>query len=436
MHPCGIRFGRRSDGETRRYDLVVGADGIHSTVRRLMFGESPTFDTGWGGWVWWADHGLVPHDTVTEYWGAGRFLGVYPTQRRIGIVACGPVKDMDPNDRAGRRERILRHFAALEGKAGAILHSLPGDEEELFFWPLADQRAASWVKGRVVLLGDAAGGVDDQVAGVQVLQRAQFGLGRRQGRTNAVRDREREQIRGEHRGTGRRDERLVRPEAALPRRVELRREGDRAATGAARRGRDVDAGGREHRAQQIVGIALVVDAREVVEMDDPALSPIRKKRNSSIRVCANLVKEGRADVMSIKWRGVALDSFDDTIKSAEDLKGKAIGISRFGSVSDVAARELLKGLGLRPMEDVKILQVGGASERAAGFSRGVIAGFPSPPGNVNLIPGGLPHRILADMADLKKPYPLPFICAVTTKSYLAKNRSVVKRVVMSLIEAS
>lgn len=126
----------------------------------------------------------------------------------------------------------------------------------------------------------------------------------------------------------------------------------------------------------------------------------------------------------------------DSIKSAEDLKGKAIGISRFGSVSDVAARELLKGLGLRPMEDVKILQVGGASERAAGFSRGVIAGFPSPPGNVHLIPGGLPHRILANMADIPKPYPLPFICAVTTKSYLAKNRSVVKRVVMSLIEAS
>ena len=126
----------------------------------------------------------------------------------------------------------------------------------------------------------------------------------------------------------------------------------------------------------------------------------------------------------------------DSIKTAEDLKGKSIGISRFGSVSDVAARELLKGLGLRPMEDVKILQVGGASERAAGFSRGVIAGFPSPPGNVHLIPGGLPHRVLADMADLKKPYPLPFICAVTTKSYLAKNRSIVKRVMMSLIESS
>jgi NitT/TauT family transport system substrate-binding protein len=126
----------------------------------------------------------------------------------------------------------------------------------------------------------------------------------------------------------------------------------------------------------------------------------------------------------------------DSIKSPEDLKGKSIGISRFGSVSDVAARELLKGLGLRPMEDVKILQVGGASERAAGFSRGVIAGFPSPPGNVHLIPGGLPHRILADMADLKKPYQLPFICAVTTKNYLTKNRATVKKAVMALIEAS
>ena len=104
----GEVLARTSDGEARRYDLVVGADGTHSTVRRLVFGESAIFDTGWGGWVWWADHALAPHDTVTEYWGAGRFLGVYPTKQRIGIVACGPVKNMDPDDRAGRRETFQR----------------------------------------------------------------------------------------------------------------------------------------------------------------------------------------------------------------------------------------------------------------------------------------------------------------------------------------
>ena len=174
-----------------------------------------------------------------------------------------------------------------------------------------------------------------------------------------------------------------------------------------------------------VGIAAIVS--QDVQVGNAAGSGVA---NAAVRGADAVSVACTINVLAYELVGL------DSIKSAEDLKGKAIGISRFGSVSDVAARELLKGLGLRPMEDVKILQVGGAAERAAGFSRGVIAGFPSPPGNVNLIPGGLPHRILADMGDLKKPYPLPFICAVTTKSYLAKNRSVVKRVVMSLIEAS
>jgi 2-polyprenyl-6-methoxyphenol hydroxylase-like FAD-dependent oxidoreductase len=92
----GEVLARTSDGEARRYDLVVGADGIHSTVRRLVFGESAIFDTGWGGWVWWAGHALASHDTVTEYWGAGRFLGVYPTKQRIGIVACAPSRTWTP----------------------------------------------------------------------------------------------------------------------------------------------------------------------------------------------------------------------------------------------------------------------------------------------------------------------------------------------------
>src|SRR5919197_2207233 len=73
-----------------------------------------------------------------------------------------------------------------------------------------------------------------------------------------------------------------------------------------------------------------------------------------------------------------------SIKSAEHLKGKSIGISRVGSASDVAARVLIKGLGLEPVKDVPILQVGGPSERAAAFRTGRIVGFPSPPGTIHL----------------------------------------------------
>ena len=60
----------------------------------------------------------------------------------------------------------------------------------------------------------------------------------------------------------------------------------------------------------------------------------------------------------------------ESVKSVEDLKGKSVGISRVGSASDVAARVLIKGLGLEPVRDVPILQVGGADRARGGVSHG------------------------------------------------------------------
>ncbi|MGZ8466543.1 MAG: ABC transporter substrate-binding protein [Candidatus Binatia bacterium] len=124
----------------------------------------------------------------------------------------------------------------------------------------------------------------------------------------------------------------------------------------------------------------------------------------------------------------------ESIKSAEELKGKSIGISRLGSASDVAARALLRGLNLEPDKQVPIMQVGGSSERAAAFRAGRIAGFPSPPGVIHLTKG-MPHRILISTADFKQRFEFPYICAATTKAYLQKNRETVKKVIMAHIEA-
>ncbi len=125
----------------------------------------------------------------------------------------------------------------------------------------------------------------------------------------------------------------------------------------------------------------------------------------------------------------------ESIKSPEDLKGKSIGISRVGSSSDVAAQALIKGLGLEPNKDVPILQVGGAPERAAAFRTGRIAGFPSPPGVIHLA-GHMPHRILISTADFPKRFDFPYICATTTRRYLASHKDTVRRVLMALIEAT
>ena len=124
----------------------------------------------------------------------------------------------------------------------------------------------------------------------------------------------------------------------------------------------------------------------------------------------------------------------ESVKSAEDLKGKSIGISRLGSASDVAARALIRGLGLEPEKQVLIMQVGGPAERAASFRTGRIVGFPSPPGMVHLAKG-MPLRILISTIDFQKRFEFPYICATTTKSYLSRHRETLKKVLMAHIEA-
>jgi len=126
---------------------------------------------------------------------------------------------------------------------------------------------------------------------------------------------------------------------------------------------------------------------------------------------------------------------NESIRSAQQLKGKSIGISRVGSSSDVAARVLLKELKLEPDKDVAILQVGGSTERAAAFRTGRIAAFPSPPGTINLAQG-MPHRVLVSTADFPKGFPFPYVCPTTSKAYLKSSRDTMKRLLMALIEAT
>src|SRR5260221_1815329 len=66
----------------------------------------------------------------------------------------------------------------------------------------------------------------------------------------------------------------------------------------------------------------VVDAREVIEVDDPAIAPLRKKRNSSVRICANLVAEGRADAF------LSAGNTGATWTSARMVMGMIEGVSR------------------------------------------------------------------------------------------------------------
>lgn len=159
--------------------------------------------------------------------------------------------------------------------------------------------------------------------------------------------------------------------------------------------------------------------------------------NSSGGAVANAVVAGASLVMTACYINTLPYELivQESVKSAEDLRGKSVGISRVGSASDVAARALIKGLGLEPVKDVAIIQVGGPSERAAAFRTGKIVGFPSPPGTIHLAKG-MPHRVMISTADFKKRFDFPYICSTTTKNFLANNRETMRKLTMALIEAT
>ncbi len=145
-----------SDGTKDEWDAVIGADGIHSEVRRLVFGGEADHETGWGLWVWWTNQAGLPRDTVSEYWGRGRFVGVYPTPGRIGAVAAAPKTLLNENSINGDGARVRALFLEIGGGGAEVIRTFPDSMENLYFRNLSDYRSREWTRGRFALLGDSA----------------------------------------------------------------------------------------------------------------------------------------------------------------------------------------------------------------------------------------------------------------------------------------
>jgi ABC-type nitrate/sulfonate/bicarbonate transport system substrate-binding protein len=121
-----------------------------------------------------------------------------------------------------------------------------------------------------------------------------------------------------------------------------------------------------------------------------------------------------------------------SIKSQEQLRGKVLGITRYGASTDFTLRYLLKKWGLEPDRDVKILQMGGQPEIFAGMQAGVIqGGILSSPGDFKARKAGF--SLLANFAKVGLDYPTTSL--VSTRSTIKKDRETVKRYLMAYSEA-
>jgi ABC-type nitrate/sulfonate/bicarbonate transport system substrate-binding protein len=151
----------------------------------------------------------------------------------------------------------------------------------------------------------------------------------------------------------------------------------------------------------------------------------------TVAVSSNLAGSDIVSIASIESRLPYALLAQKEIKTIEQLKGKRLAVSRFGSASDLAARLILQRYGLVPDKDVTILQTGGTSTRLSALSKRSIDSTVLTPEffNVGKKAG---FTILVDPTQYDIPFPQ--LEVITTRTFLKGHPDVATRYMRAIIE--
>jgi 2-polyprenyl-6-methoxyphenol hydroxylase-like FAD-dependent oxidoreductase len=170
-------------GSARTFDLVIGADGLHSITRRLAFGDELKFLHFLGGYlaVFTAPNYLDLHQRMLGFGDVGRTAAIYPVretgQARVLLLWRTPTQhDYDRHDVAAERRLIRGMFGDMGWEVPRLLTELE-HADDLYLDSISTVIMDTWTRDRITLVGDAGyspgpavgGGTSLAVVGAYVL---------------------------------------------------------------------------------------------------------------------------------------------------------------------------------------------------------------------------------------------------------------------------